>query len=174
MSIAEFVKRELEAKQRAYKAGNLGALQDALILCAEHNVTIPQWLAIALFDMGKDAMRGEKHSGTHEGKGRHSKWLQQYKDDMIDFERAEIVMECLEHGIDWDGVYLAAEAILQGGWAEGGPDAIEKSYKRFKKRSKENPYRYHIVRSVRLPKDNFGPRPEVWEYIDRLRGNKPH
>jgi hypothetical protein len=45
--------------------------------------------------------------------------------DMIDMERAEMVMECRERKAPWRETYKAASQMLKGTEVEGGPGAIE-------------------------------------------------
>ena len=88
---------------------------------------------------------------------------------MIDMERAETVEQCRELEIPWRDVYAAAAAILNGTRATGGEDAMEASYKRYRRRSKKEPYRYHILRSIRPVDKPLGPRPDVWNYVHSLK-----
>lgn len=91
---------------------------------------------------------------------------------MVDYWRAEEVAYVRNINVPWKHAYTAAAAILEGTPATGSDDAIEKSYKRYKKRSQTQPYRYHILRDVRLPDRPQKPRPHVWNYIQSLIEDK--
>mgnify|MGYP000212044235 CR=1 FL=1 len=127
---------------------------------------------LAALDMVKDAMKVAIHKGTHTGTGRNTKWIQQYKQDMIDYIRADTIDECRDHEIAWVDVYDAAYAILKGSRAVGGPDAMEKSYKRNKKRGESQPKLYYNIRSVQMVEDSTQPNREVWTYVNSLRRKK--
>jgi len=138
----DYIKREFETYRKAFAAGNEWGLADALTLCKEYpSVPLPSWAL--------DVLR-ERHADAYHGAYKRSaKWKKQYQQDMIDFDRAETVRECVEHGTPWKVVYENASKMLEGIVSSGKPDAIEKSYKRFKRRMKKNPFRYYIPRSIR-------------------------
>jgi hypothetical protein len=113
-----------------------------MTLCKEYpSVPLPSWAL--------DVLR-ERHADAYHGAYKRSaKWKRQYQQDMIDFDRAETVQACVEHGTLWKVVYEVASKMLEGTDASGKPDAIEKSYKRFKRRMKKDPFRYYIPHSIR-------------------------
>lgn len=153
MGIPEYWKdeSELELCQKAYEAGNLAGLYDILQLCGRIGKPLPEWAlkAITIFfgDFLTDSLDKKR--------GRHSKWKTQYRQDMVDHRRAEAVQDCSEHSVSWDdgGVYLAASEILSGTFAVGEKHAIEKSYKRYTKRSKQNPFRYYRSKFIKIEGD---------------------
>jgi hypothetical protein len=139
----DYIQRELESFQKVFKAENEVGVWDALRFCKDHSVLPPPWLFDALIVRERAVLFGEYK--------RHGKWIKQFKQDMIDFERAEAVTECREHGAPWKVVYETAARMLE--WsrtgAQGKPDAIAKSYKRFQQRMKTDPCRYYIPRYIR-------------------------
>ncbi len=167
----EFVNKRIDDCKSAFENGNLGALLDTLYYCGEYNKPLPEWTTLALLDFVKQYLTGTLPKKP----GRHAKWIKQYKADMIDLERAFNVQDCIEHGIKWDDVYGAVQEILKGTIYAGSEDAIEKSYKRFIRRNKQNPFRYQILKMVR-PHDSGIPltaeRTKSWEYIESLRRKK--
>lgn len=134
--------QELEFKHKAYAAGNLGALRDALIICSKEMIPLPGWLT-----SGLDELLVYEISAPH---GRLSGWLKKYQRDMIDFARADAVEECRDHGLRWREVYVRASELLAREGDAVSEDAIEKSYKRFKRQSKQDPFRYHQLKYIRL------------------------
>ena len=148
----------------------MGAVQDALILCCEHKTRFPEWLRIALVDSMRSYVVGVS---SKKRPGRHARWITQYKQDQIDFARAEAVKDCVDHGIRWVDAYYAASLILKDTYAEGNEDAIEKSYKRYKRRTEKEPMRYKILRCIRFQKPLLQPytpeRREAWQEVLSLR-----
>ena len=141
MSMADFIARELAAKERAYKDGNLGALRDAVAICHEYTQALPGWAVKALLEDNADMLLGKKKTGE----GRHSKWLEQYKADIKALERYETVLLCREHNIPWKNVYNATALILEGSHAAGSEHTMKKAYQRVDRRQRDNPGRYHIL-----------------------------
>jgi len=164
------LQRRLCLCQKAFEAGNLGVLQDALMLCCKYKRHLPEWLGIALQQLTRDSLLG---ISSRKGQGRHARWLTQYKSDQIDFARADTVQECVDHNIRWVDAYYAASLSLQDTFAEGNEDAIEKSYKRYNRRIKKEPMRYKVLSCVRFQKDLMQPytpeRAEVWREVLSLR-----
>jgi hypothetical protein len=138
----DYIQREFETYRKAFEAGNEWGLADAMTLCKEYpTVPLPSWALNALQERHADAYHGAYK--------RSAKWKRQYQQDMIDFGRADIVKDCIEHGTPWKVVYEIASKMLEGCPDAGNPDAIEKSYKRFTRRMKSDPWRYYIPRSIR-------------------------
>jgi hypothetical protein len=146
-SIDELVDEELARLKRAFYSGNVfGALRDVLYYCGEYQKPLPRWANLELQQL-VDSI----YFGTGEKKkGRHSKRWREHKQDMIDFTRAETVIDCIEHNVQWNEAYNVASIILKGTRAAGSADTMEKSYKRYKKRSAETPGRYYLLRTIRL------------------------
>jgi hypothetical protein len=137
----DYITRELDTFRKAFEAGNEWGLADAMTFCKNHSVPLPSWALEAILARHADA-----YHGTYKRTG---KWKRQFRQDMIDFGRAETVQECREHGTLWKVVYEIASKMLEGTGCAGKPDAIEKSYKRFCKRMKTEPWRYYIPQATR-------------------------
>lgn len=155
--IDEYIDRELDKLKEAYGKGCEGALQDALLICYEYKKLPPDWMFTSLLKQGIKYLEGGNPKERRNKKGRSKReditWVQRYKKDRIDYERAETVIECVEHGFSWEDAYEAASKILIGSYAAGGRDTMEKSYKSCQKGMRENPSRYIILKTVRAPND---------------------
>ena len=139
----DYIQREFKTFQKAFEAGNEWGLADALTFCKEYSLLIPPWALDAIL---------ARHADTYHGAyKRTGNWKRRFRQDMIDFARAGTVQECREHGTPWKVVYEIASKMLEGTDCAGKPDAIEKSYKRFMRRMKTEPWRYYIPHSVRGP-----------------------
>ena len=149
--------------KRAYSHGNKGAIFEAFLLCADHGEMLPKWLQLVLDDVIKEWLKRRGRNGRS--------WLDQYKQDMIDFWRYSAVEELRDHGIRWadtdKNIYELASELLSGSGAQCSPDTVKQSYRRVKKRSKDAPGRYMMLRSIRgaMPKD---PPPLPGKVKDRL------
>lgn len=138
---------EIDSKQRAFQSGNQGAALDALILCCRFERPLPEWLGLALIKAYKDLLQE-----TPQGR----KWLRRYRQDLVDFERVEALQEARARGFKWSpgpneiSVYDAAAKVLRG----TSPAAVRKSFQRFKRTSKETPFRYHVLSSIVLGASN--------------------
>ena len=143
MTIDNWISSQLEAKKRVFKDGNLGALLDVLKICREHEQPLPDWAFEELAGAYLAFITGQIPAKS----GRHAKWAQQYKEDMKALRRYEEVLTAAEYGIPWsrDRVYRAASMMLEGTTAAGRPGTIKSAYERVKKRSKEDPGRYHVL-----------------------------
>ena len=179
--LTDWLNRQLAAKQRAFSNGNLGALKDAVFYCSKYQHPLPNWANVALLELLSDLHSGDPNKAKAnkakaKQRGRHTRWIRQYQQDMIDMERAETVTECREKGnIAWADVYEAASAILEGSVSEGSAATIEKSYKRYKIRSEAEPYRYHVLRSITIIKPFNKPKSsnnKTWEYVLSLSKEK--
>lgn len=140
--LSELHQRELDAFHRAFAARNEAGLFDALVYCKREKLEVPEWALDAVITRQREFIFGETK--------RHANWLRRFKQDMIDFDRAETVRECREHGAPWKVVFEIASRMLEGTENEGGPDAIAKSYKRFKHTLKTAPLRYYLPRFIRF------------------------
>lgn len=151
--IDEYILKELDKLKTAYGNSNEGALQDALLICYKYKKLPPDWMFEALGAQGVRYLKGELAGTRPRKRGRPNRdcvpWLRRYRQDMVDAERAETVIECIEHGFAWRQVYEVASKILEGSKAEGKKDAIMASYKTYTKNMKENPWRYLILKTVR-------------------------
>lgn len=155
--IDEYIERELNNLKEAYGNGCEGALQDALLICYKYQKRPPNWMFEALAIQGVKYLKGVKSKERQNKSGRPRRedtpWLERRKKDMIDYERAETVRECREHGFSWEDACEAASKILIGSYAAGGRDAMENSYKSCQKGMRENPSRYIILKTIRVPND---------------------
>lgn len=165
-SLEQLVDQDLQLCKWAFEGGNFGGLQDAVLICEKHFLPLPEWANKAMYALIRDNV----YKNIPKTIGRHSKWIKQYKQDMIDFIRADTVSDCIEHAIKWDDVYGVASEFLKGSFAEGSESAIEKSYKRYRQRVKENPERYVILRTIQF--NNLHPSSksaDIYKYIESLR-----
>jgi hypothetical protein len=132
---------ELKLFFRVFSAGNEAGLYDALVYCRETSCEIPKWALDAAIIRQREFLFG--------GNERHAKWQKQFRQDMIDMARAEMVQECRERRAPWREAYVCASKMLSGNGA-AGPHAMKDSYKKYKLTMKTNPYRYYIPRYIRL------------------------
>ena len=159
--MADFIARELAAKERAYNDGNLGALRDVIQLCGEHEQPLPGWATKALL------LGGDK-----QGEGRHGNWLEKYRDDMKDLERYETVLQCRDYDIPITKSYQAAALILEGSYAGGSAETMRAAFKRVIERQDKEPGRYHILHTIRPELKTAQPRTErraeIWAKVRAL------
>jgi len=155
----------LDACRRVYEGGNKGAILDVLAICYEYHVNVPSWALPELIVIVRVVLMGT----SNKQEGRHAKWINRYRDDMKDFERAETVRICRENGISSVNVYAAAELYLEGRFAAGSEDTIKKSCTRFNKRSKVEPARYHILKSAVFIDDAQPISEENWRQIEMMK-----
>lgn len=137
----EFLTQELGYLEKAFVAGNKGALLDAVVLCLKHRMVFPEWLGLGVIDAIKENL-----VATPPGR----KWLKRFRQDMIDYERADWVEDSREHGLQWEEACTMAAEALQGTVAAGSEDAIKKSYQRFKRNYARDPSRYRLLKMVHL------------------------
>lgn len=163
------LQERLELKREAYSSGNLGALSDAFELCIQEEFELPDWVVSSIRSSLHDRIAGSASTGSS---GRHARWIQQYRHDMKDLERNDTVQNCVENGIPKVDAYYAASRLLLNSFAAGAPDTIEKSVKRYKKVTKEQPLRYHVLETVRLPQQARIPS-EIWQEVLAMRKNIP-
>ena len=138
----EYLRRELQTLQKVFEAGNEAGLYDAIVLCGENSAPLPQWALEAVLDRQRELIRGENN--------RRAAWQRRYRQDMIDYVRAEMVQEERELGTPWKLVYEKVSNLLRGTGCEGGKDTIEGSYKRFVRTFKVDPSRYYVSRWIYL------------------------
>lgn len=143
----EWGKQQHENLKRLYEHGSLAALIDALGVSSRCQIPLPRWAAIGIATVIDELITGKSDSRV----GQHAKWLRQYHDDMNDLRRYETITELREHGVKWKDVYQSAADMLEGSAAECGPDAMETAYKRYKRRERQTPWRYHIYSYYRPP-----------------------
>jgi hypothetical protein len=171
-------RREIEGRRRAFQSGNLGALLDALLLCRtreferfqdpevgalgpgevvhpasdDFSMEIPAWV----WDGATRVVRAHVLTAKVGRSGRTARWLQQWRQDMIDFARWEAVKILREKGVKFslDEVWTSAARVLRHqkpkSPAAGSPDAIKKSYARVEKRMRMDPFRYKRLSHIRV------------------------
>ena len=157
--LPDYIQRDLETFRKAFAAGNEAGLFDALVFCKREKLTLPDWALDASIIRQREYIFGETK--------RHAKWQRQFRQDMIDMGRAEMVKDCRDHGAPWKAVYDAASRMIGGTEDEGKPDAIEKSYKRFTRTMKSNPWRYYIPRFIRLKERRTRHDPEYDKWFEK-------
>lgn len=90
--------------KRAWRAGSLPALADAVTLCTRAGRTLPAWAILGLRRVLADRFRGQ----TRRGLGRRARPETAYREDMRHYERWSAVMELQERQAE-----LAAGMKLQ-------------------------------------------------------------
>lgn len=154
---------QLAVKERAFNQGNLGALQDALSLCKRYEIPLPEWLSGALREVLQESLLARRLTPKS---GRQSRWLTQYKEDMRDLVRADTFQECIDHGVPRVDAYHAASLLLHGNFGAGAPDTIAKAVKRYRSRSESEPFRYHLLTTLRLPEPTV--TEDTWHEVHSL------
>ncbi len=144
---------EIDHCRRAFDDGNLGALLDGIQVCREHSRPLPQWLA----DSTKRALTECLGIGVARRRGRCARQITRLRQDMIDYQRYEVVLECRDHDIAWVDAFSSASVILEGTWASGSPKTMQASYKRVARRIKTQPGRYRVLDCLKFRRnDNHG------------------
>ena len=158
-SLEEWVYRGITQCKKAFERENEGALFEAIRVCLAERcchgdqefldgdtVSLPRWVVEAAAE--RVAIYMFKYAST--GTGRNAKWASRYKQDRIDCDRYECVLEGREHSVKWSEIYLRASEILKETVSEGSPETIRKSYLRVRRRQKANPYRYMPFRYIKV------------------------
>jgi hypothetical protein len=156
--------RNLDLLEKAYVAGNLGALKDAVYWCNCHKQPLPNWAVLGLYQSINTLAKGEKI-----GLKLWRDWARQYRQNINDYEVYEYVIDAREQGAEWGDVYeIAAAMISNKSEVEGGAKAntIEKTYKRVTKRLKENPLQYYLLRTFQKPLKHCLRNMELWKWIE--------
>ena len=155
----DHTQRELESFRQAFAAGNEAGLYDALVFCKRYALTLPEWALDASIVRQREFIYGQTK--------RHAKWQRQFRQDMIDMARAEMVQECRERRAPWREAFECASRMLAGTENEGGPDAMEKSYKRYVRTMKNNPLRYYVPQFIRRKERRASFDPAHAEWLDK-------
>jgi len=121
---------QLLAAERAVAEGNNSAVAHGVFVCHVLQKPLPDWLFSAVLKLlpNADNMARSK--------------LNRRRQDMIDMTRYTRVIGARERGIGWVDVFNEVSRELHGTWSAAGPDAIERSYKNFKRRFKTQSGRY--------------------------------
>lgn len=134
---------ELEAFRVALEKGNRTALVMALRLCLPSVGTspealelVPRWVLEAAVDQ---LASGEVGSKRH---GRHARTWTQHQDDMADLLRAHHVLIARKQGYKGDQALDRVSKELQGTFAATTAENLKKALKRFRRRCREEPWRY--------------------------------
>ncbi len=136
---AEAAEAKIEGLRRAYRDGNLGALEAALVLCTDHPLPLPPWIIEGL----RESLKRDQH-GDSTGRRGHKTWVHRYADDMADLDRYEAVVEGRALGESWKDVYDEVSELIYG--HTGHAHTIEAAYKRVSRRLKTEPGRYAVLR----------------------------
>ena len=135
MTIAD----KLEHLERIHEAGCIGALLEALALCARHREPVPLWAKRGIIESLHDLAAGT----DDKRQGRHRRWLTRFVDDRKDYARYELVLEARERGVPYDRLWVGVADLLKGSDAECGSDAAKKAYYRCRDRLESEPWRYY-------------------------------
>jgi len=140
-----YFRRELALFHRVFSSGNEAGLLDVLEFCKRFSLPLPEWATDACIVRQREFIAGDDK--------RHAEWKSQYRQDMIDMARAEMVRECRDHKAKWREAYEFASEFLAGTEYEGRPGAMKDSYLKYTDTMKTNPLRYYISNSsfLRLP-----------------------
>ena len=160
-AIDDWLEKELYSLQGAYQAGCLGALNDVLFYCNNHSAALPDWAAKELHLQMKAVFKGDK-----EYLNKWSAWSRRYKKDIQDYGLYEAVQQAREHGAEWDDVYDIAASIEHNRVNTSQKETVKKAYKRVLARLKVEPFRYKILRSVRVHSYVQQHKPDVWKFIN--------
>ena len=129
-----------EILERLWRNGSMAALIEALYISQRCRIPLPGWTSKAIHTVLDELVRGNLQGRM----GRHSAWFKQYTQDMIDFERYELIMKLREEGVKWKDVYQTASDLLEGADSAGKAGTMKAAYKRFKRRERSSPWRYHV------------------------------
>jgi hypothetical protein len=159
LGLDEFYARRLAEMSRAWEAGNVFGLTDAVLLCDDEGIPLPRWALRVLARMIRGTLAGQKpRRGPHRP-------IAKSLGDLRDFSRYEAVEECREHRekdhdrdsndcfilkVKGRDIFQQASILLSGvkdfaGNHVGGSDeVIKQSYYKVKRNLKLNPDRYYL------------------------------
>lgn len=92
-SLKEFYQRQLEIRERAYKAGVLPALYEAIYLCKEADFPSPPWVTRGMLVTLEKLFSGKFADGL----GRKGNPKARYAEDLKHFMRWDVVNEIREY-----------------------------------------------------------------------------
>lgn len=146
---------------RAWEARNLAGLIDGLMdasdadkrdrsyspILPNDSVEVPRWVVDGIVDYIKATAKAFKVAPT----GRHSKWVDRYRQDAIDFARYDAVHSFhFNRGLVWAEAYVEAARTMEG-LAAGSADSTEESYKRVAKALRNSQWgRYYRSKRVQV------------------------
>jgi len=157
--------RHKNSLEKAYQAGNLGALKDMVYWCKMYQQPLPDWAVSGLYEAINTLATGNKPKLQS-----WCEWLKKYRQNMIDYEIYEHVTDAREHGAEWRDVYEIGGAIFSNKTEdEGGSksNTIEKTYKRVVERVKNNPYQYKILTTFQKRPNAYPWNKSLWEWIEK-------
>ena len=156
-ALVDFYRRQLGVCERAYNAGVLAALYDAICLCVERELPPPPWLMVAM----RNTLEKVLIRKFSDGKGRTGNPVARYRADLIHYTRWDTVDSLRDHqkgawkeyqaflddpdvsddgktqlmanapydaGTTWVDVFQHASEMLRGTPAFGSPDTVKASY----------------------------------------------
>ena len=164
--------------EKAFKAGNFGALSDMVYWAREYNEPLPKWAADATIRTIKGLALNEKPLLNA-----WKKWFRQYKQNMDDLELFELIKEARgeyhqnanevadKKWVEWKDVYEVAGALAANQHPEDteiNEETVRSAYKRAKKGLEKNPGQFRILRTFLLKLPGHIYNPKLWEYIDSI------
>lgn len=158
--IDKFLERQLSSKERAFNAGCLGALTDVIKLCHDCSAPLPKWASTEISKALGGLMVGDK-----ERINGWSAWLRRYRQDMSDYEIYEEVLQARKYGAEWADAYDIAASSLAGRISETQTQTVKKAYTRAKKRMESEPYRYHVLSTVKGKSRGTSFNAKAWDWI---------
>ena len=164
--------RHNQRLEKAYNAGNLGAIEDMVYWCNKYQQPLPKWAIPVLFETINSLSMDNKPALKA-----WRKWFKEYRQNMIDYGVYELVLEAREHGSTWSDSYAIAAAIDSNKTEEDGgskSNTVEKTYKRVKERMAANPMQYCILQTF-LPISKTTPtNRNIWDFIKKtIKSGKP-
>jgi hypothetical protein len=162
-------RNQLAGMRKAWNAGNVGGVFDAIFYCDEHKLPLPSWALAFVTHMSRDVIRGRRPRNAH-------RLITKYFNAMRHFERYETIQECSAHeekNRDPDSndivierirgrdkfqqasVFLAGCSDAKGRPLGGSPDVMKFSSTKVKKTIKTNPGTYYV--SIYLPRFRRAP-----------------
>jgi hypothetical protein len=179
------------ALEKAFKAGNLGALKEIVYWCKAYREPLPDWAVHNIYKL-IDALATDKKSKFDKdyGLGRWRAWFRQYRQNMEDYEIYDTIKEArgeyLESGddrkpVEWCDIYEVAGAIAANQHPKDSKineNTIKETYDRAGKRLKENPLQYKILHSfahlIRKPREKLTYNHKLWQWInDTIKAGNP-
>ena len=154
--LTEYFLGQIAIRKKAYDAGVLAALYDAISICMLEQIPAPSWVLAAMLDILEKAVAGKLSNR----RGRTGNPLAKYRADLVHYTRWDAVTEvrekqgeykqCLQKiaamelsdekrrtlissmrdpGRSWNDAYALAVEFLKGTRAFGSPATMRNSYK---------------------------------------------
>ena len=156
--LTDIDERELYVREKAFKAGVVAALYDAILICLETDLPSPKWVQIGTARLMEEVFSG----GLERKKGRTGNPFARYRNDIIHYARWDAVTEARDFqatgfreylsslqnprfsekvrqqlkayppafvkGLTWQHAYEAAAMMLKGTPAFGSPATMKRGY----------------------------------------------